>query len=204
MSLLESKARKKEKLTLRTISLSIFKEIFIIYSYFYISESFGSISTPFLTESTFSIQFSIALFLLTFFSFLAGPIHGFFSGFLGELLYQTAYYSAIHFEWCFIVGLIGLLAGTYKYKPLKYHHGMKVYYTFLMLLISSFLLMFFLPGLSGLRQRSPDPRGLNRVRAILEGFNTLAALIPTGPIVFTTNTWKAAMSIPPAAPIMEK
>jgi len=146
MSLLESKARKKEKLTFRTISLSIFKEIFIISSYFYISEGFGSISTPFLTESTFSIQFSIALFLLTFFSFLAGPIHGFFSGFLGELLYQTAYYSAIHFEWCFIVGLIGLLAGIYKYKPLKYHHGMKVYYTFLILLISSFLLMFLIIG----------------------------------------------------------
>jgi hypothetical protein len=39
---------------------------------------------------------------------------------------------------------------------------------------------------------------------MLEGFNTLAALIPTGPAVCTTSTWNAAMSMPPAAPIMEK
>ena len=39
---------------------------------------------------------------------------------------------------------------------------------------------------------------------MLEGLSTLAALMPTGPAVLTTSTWKAAMSMPPAAPIMEK
>jgi len=43
-----------------------------------------------------------------------------------------------------IIALYGFVSGYYKYKPLKYHEGMKVYKTFLALIISSFFAIFMI------------------------------------------------------------
>ena len=110
-------------------------------NYFYISEILGSISTPFVLNDGFSVQFSGSLLWFGFLTILAGPIPGFISGFLGELIYQMAIYHEIFIDWCFLVALIGLVCGIYVYKPLKYHEGMKVYYTFLILVVLSFIIM---------------------------------------------------------------
>ena len=112
--------------------------------YFYISEIFSSISSPYILSEDFSIQFSVSLLLFGFLSILAGPIPGFVSGFLGELAYQMAYYHAIFVDWCLLVALIGFACGIYIYKPLKYHEGMKVYYTFLILIILTFIVMILI------------------------------------------------------------
>ena len=113
-------------------------------NYFYISEILGSISSPFVLNEGFSVQFSFSLLLFGLLSILAGPLPGVISGFLGELIYQMAIYHEIFIDWCFLVALIGLVCGIYSYKPLKYHEGMKVYYTFLILVILSFVLMFLI------------------------------------------------------------
>ncbi|MFX0034394.1 MAG: DUF2085 domain-containing protein [Candidatus Hermodarchaeota archaeon] len=122
---------------LRFIFLNLLIIAFIIISYVYISEPFGSISSIFVNNQEFSIQFGTTLLIFTFFSILAGPIHGLITGFLGELLFQLAFYETLYFEWCFIVALLGFLLGIYKYSPLKYHEGIKVYYTFIILMIIS-------------------------------------------------------------------
>ncbi len=122
---------------LRFIFLNLLIIIFIIISYVYISESFGSISSIFINNQEFSVQFGITLLLFTLFSILAGPIHGVISGFLGELLFQLAYYNKIYFEWCFIVAILGLLSGIYKYRPMKYFNPLNVYYTFIVLILVS-------------------------------------------------------------------
>jgi len=126
---------------LRAIFLNLFISAFIIITYVYISEAFGSISTFFIKNTNFSIDFSITLLLFTFFSILAGPFHGLIDGFISEILFQLAFYHSIYYEWCIIVSILGLLVGIYKYKPLKYHEAMKVYYSFLALIIISFVLM---------------------------------------------------------------
>jgi uncharacterized membrane protein len=82
--------------------------------------------------------------IFSFLAVLAGPFIGFFSGFFGELLVQVAIYKIIYFDWCFLVALLGLFCGIYKYKPLKYHEGMKAYYTFLILVITSFIVMILI------------------------------------------------------------
>ena len=128
----------------RSIYLNLFKIVFIIMIYFYISELFSSISSPYVLNEGFSIQFSVTLLLFGFLSILAGPIQGLISGFLGELLYQMAYYHAIYIDWCLLVALIGFVCGIYRYKPLKYHEGMKVYYTFLNLVILTFIVMILI------------------------------------------------------------
>ena len=112
--------------------------------YFYISEVFGSISSPYILNEGFSIQFSVSLLIFGFLSILAGPIQGLISGFLGELFYQMAYFHMIFIDWCLIVALIGFTCGIYRYKPLKYHKGMKVYYTFLILIILTFGVMILI------------------------------------------------------------
>ncbi|MFX1313691.1 MAG: DUF2085 domain-containing protein [Promethearchaeota archaeon] len=122
---------------LRTFFLNLFISAFIIITYVYVSEIYGSISTIFIRDSTFSIHFSITLLLFSFFSILAGPFHGLFDGFISELLFQLTIYHAIYIEWCILVAMLGLLVGIYKYKPLKFHDPMKIYYSFLALIVTS-------------------------------------------------------------------
>lgn len=138
----------------RLIFLNLLISTFIIISYIYIAEAFESISTNFVENQEFTIRFGITLLIFTFLSVLAGSIHGLVDGFLAELLYQITYYHEIYFEWCLIVAILGFLVGLYKYKPLKYHEGIKVYNTFLVLVINSFIItgiiiifqIFFYPG----------------------------------------------------------
>ena len=129
---------------LRFIFLNLLISAFIIISYVYISEPFGSISSIFVNNQEFSVQFGITLLIFTFFSILAGPIHGLISGFLGELLFQLAFYDTLYLEWCFIVAILGLLSGIYKYRPLNYFDPLKVYYTFVALIIVSCIIFGFI------------------------------------------------------------
>jgi len=125
---------------LRLIFLNIFIIAFITISYVYISEPFGSISTIFINNQELSIQFGITLLLFTFLSVLAGPINGLITGFLGEFIFQLAFYGTIYIEWCFIIAIYGFLVGIYKYQPLKYHKRINVLYTFIALIITSFII----------------------------------------------------------------
>ena len=135
----EPAQKKEQKNTLRVIFLNLLIIAFIIISYVYISEPFGSLSTFYITTQEFSIRFGTTLLIFTFFSILAGPIQGLVSGFLGELLFQLAFYDSLYLEWCFIVAALGFLYGIYKYQPLKYHDGIKIYYSFIALIIASFI-----------------------------------------------------------------
>ncbi|MFX1316064.1 MAG: DUF2085 domain-containing protein [Promethearchaeota archaeon] len=121
----------------RAFFLNLLISVFIIMTYVYVSDPFGSISTIYVESQEFNIQFGITLLIFTLLSFLAGSYHGFIAGFLGELLYQMAFYHDLYLEWCIIVALLGFLSGIYKYKPLKYQEGMKTYYTFIILIIIS-------------------------------------------------------------------
>ncbi|MFX1366390.1 MAG: DUF2085 domain-containing protein [Promethearchaeota archaeon] len=125
---------------LRLIFLNLFIITFIVITYVYISESFGSISSIFINDQEFSVQFGITLLLFTFFSILTGPIQGAISGFIGELLFQLAFYNSLYIEWCFIVAILGFLSGIYKYQPLKYSNPLSVYYTFIFLIIVTFVI----------------------------------------------------------------
>jgi len=139
---------RKPKITLRLIFVNILVVVFIIMSYIYVSESFGaSISTPFIGINEFSVVFGMSLLVFTFFSILSGPIQAFIAGFIGELIFQLAeaeIYSTIYFDWCFIVGIFGFIAGIYKYKPLKYQKIKSIIYTFLVLVFDSVIVMFLL------------------------------------------------------------
>ena len=123
------------KNVLRAIFLNIFICTFIIMSYFYLSEFFGSVSTIYVENSALLFNFGVVLFIFTIFSFLAGKYHGFITGFCGELLYQLAYYELIYFDWCLIVGLWGSLCGLYPYKPLKYKNRMNIIKTIILLFV---------------------------------------------------------------------
>ncbi len=124
--------------------------MFIIISYVYIAETFGSISTIFIESPGFILRFGITLLLFGFLSVLAGSIHGLIDGFMAEFLYQLAFYNQIYFEWCLIVAIFGLLVGLYKYKPSKYLEGIKIYYTFVVLIIISFIMAGIITILQGL------------------------------------------------------
>jgi len=137
---------KKPKITLRLIFVNILVIIFIIMSYIYVSESFGSISTPFIGNYEFSLVFGVTLLVFTFFAILAGPIQAFIAGFFGELLFQLAFYNSVFLDWSFIVALFGMIAGIYKYKPLKYQKIKKILYSILILVIDSVIVMFFITG----------------------------------------------------------
>lgn len=130
----------EKKNYLRLIFLNLLISAFIIITYVYIAETLGSISSFFINTQNLLIRFNFTLFLFTFFSVLAGSIHGLIDGFLAELIYQVAFYHEVYIEWCLIVAILGSLAGVYKYKPLKYHEGIKVYYTFVVLVIISFII----------------------------------------------------------------
>ncbi len=129
-----------QRTLLRVIFLNLLIVAFITISYVYISEPIGSISTPFINNQEFSIQFGITLLIFSFFSVLAGSINGLIAGFLGELLYQLAFYNSLFLDWCFIVAILGFLCGLYKYKPLKYYEGKKIYYTFISLIAISLII----------------------------------------------------------------
>ena len=135
---------------IRLIFINLLISMFIIISYVYIAEAFGSISTIFIESQEFLLRFGFTLLLFTFLSVLAGPWHGLINGFLAEFLYQLAFYNQIYIEWCLIVAILGLLVGFYKYKPTKYHEGIKVYYTFLALVISSSIITGFIIMIQGL------------------------------------------------------
>jgi uncharacterized membrane protein len=124
----------------RLIFLNLLISFFIIISYVYFGEAFGSISTIYIESQEFIIRFGFTLLLFSFLSVLSGFLQGLISGFIAELLFQIAVYHEVYLEWCLIVAILGFLVGLYKYKPLKYHEGIKVYYTFLMLVIISFLM----------------------------------------------------------------
>lgn len=120
--------------------------MFIIISYVYTAEFFGSIS-KLKDFQEFIFVFGVTLLIFTFFSVLGGPIHGLIDGFIAEFLYQLAFYNQIYIEWCLIVGILGLLVGLLvKYKPLKYHEGIKVYITFLLMIIISFIISGLIIG----------------------------------------------------------
>ncbi len=129
---------------LRIIFLNLFISVFIIMCYFYLAEFFGSISTIFVENSELIISFGITLLLFTFFSTLAGKYHGFIAGFIGELLYQLAYYDVIYIHWCLIVSIWGLLNGIWKYKPLRYHNLKNLGYSVVILFLSSLFTMFLI------------------------------------------------------------
>ena len=134
----------KPKISLRFIFVNILIIIFIIMSYIYISESFGSISMPFINNNEFSLLFGVSLLVFTFFSIIAGPVQAFVAGFFGELLFQLTFYKSVFLDWCLIVALFGMVAGIYKYKPLKYQKIKNVLYTYIFLIIDSIIVMFFI------------------------------------------------------------
>lgn len=136
----------KPKITVRLIFMNILIVVFIIMSYIYISDSFGSISTPFIGNNEFSLVFGISLLVFTFFAILAGPIQAFIAGFFGEFLFQLAFYDNIFLDWCLIVALFGMVAGIYRYKPLKYQNLKNILYTTIFLIIDSVIIMLLIIG----------------------------------------------------------
>jgi len=133
--------QKNKDSLLRAIFLNILIIIFIVMCYVYSSEYYGSISTPYIQTIETPMLFGLAFFIFTFFSILAGPIQGFVAGFFGELIYQLAFYSNLNLAWCFIVAIIGFLFGMYKYKPLKYKGGKKIFRTIIVMIVTSLIAM---------------------------------------------------------------
>ena len=68
----------------------------------------------------------------------------FIAGFLGELLFQLANYPSVYLDWCFAVALFGLMAGIYKYKPLRYQKVSNILFTLFVIIIDSLFVMFFI------------------------------------------------------------
>ncbi|MFX1390959.1 MAG: DUF2085 domain-containing protein [Promethearchaeota archaeon] len=138
----ETQQEIEEYTILRRFFLNLLIIAFITISYVYFAEAFGSISTFYISSTlSFSIQFGITLLLFTFLSVLAGSIPSAIAGFIGELLFQLAFYGNIYLEWCFIVALFGFLVGFYKYHPLKYHEKKRIFYTIIALLIISLIML---------------------------------------------------------------
>ena len=149
--------KKKKESLLRAISLNFLKVAFISMCYFYVSEFYGAISTPYIASSGYNISFSFSLFLFTFFSVLAGNYLSLIAGFLGEFMYQLVFYEAFYWEWIIIVALYGFICGSYKYKPQKYHKRIKIVYTFLLLLITTSIIMLVIPLLQIIIYLNPLP-----------------------------------------------
>jgi uncharacterized membrane protein len=91
-------------------------------------------------NNQFYVQFGITLLLFSFFCLLAGAFHGFIAGFVGEYLYQLAYYNTVNFGWCFIIALWGFLCGIYKYRPLMFKDIKKIVISILILSINSLII----------------------------------------------------------------
>ncbi|MFX1256978.1 MAG: DUF2085 domain-containing protein [Promethearchaeota archaeon] len=182
----QKEAQNERNNILRRIFLNLLKSVFIIMCYFYISEFFGSISTIYVENSEFLIQFGFTLLIFTILAILAGAYHGFIAGFIGEFLYQLAYYDTIHLDWCFIIAIWGFMCGIYKYKPLKYQKRIKMLYTFLALIISSLITIFILIIFQNLffpHKFDIEDIILNfGVKFIIQSFLTVILLVP--PILF--------------------
>ncbi len=136
--------------TSRIIFLNLLKVFFIIIIYFYLSEKYGSISTTFRSSADF-FPFGPTIFALAFFSILAGPIPGFISGFIGEILFQLSFYNELVLSWCLIIGILGGIFGIYKYKPLRYKELKPVLFTVLIMSIASlftFVLLMILESIT--------------------------------------------------------
>jgi uncharacterized membrane protein len=138
-SRIQNKDMDSKKSLIRTFFLNLLMIFFIVLGYFYTSESFGAISSFYIGDNTFSIQFSASLLLFSFLVILSGPYVGFISGFIGEFLVQLAIYNTVYLEWCITVAIFGFLCGYYRYKPLKYKNMKKIYFTFISLFLSSLL-----------------------------------------------------------------
>ncbi len=139
---------KKEKRDIyRFIFLNLLISFFIIMIYFYLSEMFGSISTFFRYSPSFSINIIISMLVFAFLAVLAGGLHGFVGGFFGELLVQVAFYSTIDLTWCFIIAILGLICGIYRYKLERSKKLKTLFYIFLCLfmaiIITTVLLIAF-------------------------------------------------------------
>lgn len=132
---------------LRTIFLDLLKVAFITMCYFYISELYGAISAPYVQNSGYEAIFGITLLVFTFFSMLAGNYLAFIAGFIGELSYQLVFYESFYWDWIILIAIYGLICGCYKYTPQKYRESMKIYYTFLLLLMLSFIYMIVIPAI---------------------------------------------------------
>ncbi|TFG07525.1 MAG: DUF2085 domain-containing protein [Promethearchaeota archaeon] len=131
----------KNKRVLRKIFLNLLTCSFIIMCYFYLSQFFGSISLYFIDFSNNVAFFGLVLIIFTFFSALAGPHHGFITGFMGEYLYQLAFYNTIYLHWCFIIAIWGLISGIFMYNPLKYQERMNLILLFIILIVNSILMI---------------------------------------------------------------
>ncbi|MGV9204947.1 MAG: DUF2085 domain-containing protein [Promethearchaeia archaeon] len=137
----DSQNEERTQSRVREIFLNILIISFLILVYYYCSVSFGSISTNYIDNEAISFSFNVTLFIFAFLAVLAGPIQAFIGGFIGELLYQLAFYEILYIEWIISIPLFGLACAIYGYKPLRFHEGKKVYYNFLTLLISSLIAM---------------------------------------------------------------
>ena len=113
--------------------------------YFYLSELYGAISTPYIQNDEYHIIFGISFLFFTFFSILAGQYLALVAGFFGELIFQFAIYKNLYWDWIILITVYGFICGIYKYKPQKYSKVMNIYYTFLILLILSFIYMLMIP-----------------------------------------------------------
>jgi len=131
----------EHKNIIRVIFLNLLINAFIIMCYFYLSEIFGSISTIYIENSRGYIQFGVVLLIFTIFSILAGYYHGFIAGFLGELLFQLAYYDTIYLNWCLIIAIWGFICGFYKYKPSRYQVKINILFHSIILFGSSLILV---------------------------------------------------------------
>ena len=134
----------KSKSKLRYLAVNLLTIIFIIMTYFYISEIFGSISTPYIYANKFEIIFAPSLYIFVLFSILSGPIQAFISGLLGEFIYQLAFYDSLEISWCFLIGFFGLISALYKYKPLKYQKVKPILYSSLILIVTSIIFVVFM------------------------------------------------------------
>ena len=134
-------SQNEHKNIIRVIFLNLLINAFIIMCYFYLSEIFGSISTIFIENSRVYIHFGVVLLIFTIFSILAGYYHGFIAGFLGELLFQLAYYDTIYLNWCLIIAIWGFICGLYKYRPLRYQEKINILFHSIILFGSSLILV---------------------------------------------------------------
>ncbi|TXT55618.1 MAG: conserved membrane protein of unknown function [Promethearchaeota archaeon] len=143
----KTKTKKLGNLNLRKIFLPLFTITIMTIIYFYSSEGLGSISTAFMIDPNYSLNFNFTMLIFVFLSFLAGSLQGGISGFLGEFLYQFVTYEFIRLEWCVVISMLGFISGIYKYKPGKYFMFRKVFYTLLILIgitiFSTFLIIIF-------------------------------------------------------------
>ncbi len=130
---------------LRFIFLTLLKIFFIILVYFYLAQNYGSISNISIGNSEF-LPFVASLFALVFLSFLAGPIPGFLSGLLGELIYQFSFYNEIYIQWCVVLAILGGICGAFKFKPLKYQKFKSILQIILVLNITGIISILFLIG----------------------------------------------------------